>query len=343
MRIWQKMLLVGGVTVVMGGWGVTRLWAAPGSEASDAAVFQAIRHRFEVAPGVPSYLINITAKNGVVTLSGAVDDLLARNRAGQLAETTPGVYSVRNQIEVLPAARTAADIRRGIDNALAAAPALSGDQILAGVQDGFVTLTGTVASWPERRLAELLVEGLPGVRAIDNKLRVAYGVARSDAGIRADIRSRIRWDPWLNTPELQVDVSQGQVRLKGFVASGSALAHIYQDGWVNGVNSVDVSGIEIVPSVRVAMNHSGSESSSGVAGTGRLTDAELQTAIAKACYYDPLLRLDHLKVRVENGVATLRGTVADLEAKDAAQQLAQDFAGPGRVQDLIEIRPSGAS
>jgi osmotically-inducible protein OsmY len=343
MRIWQKMLLVGGLTVVMGSWGVTRLLAAPGPEASDAAVFQAIRHRFEFAPGVPSYRINITAKNGVVTLSGAVDDLLARNQAGQLAETTPGVRIVRNQIEVLPAARTAADIHRGIDNALATAPALSGDRVFARVQDGFVTLTGTVASWPERHLAELLVEGLPGVRGIDNKLRVAYVVARSDARIRADIRSRIRWDPWLNTPELRVDVSHGQVRLKGFVESGSALAHVYQDGWVNGVHAVDVSGVEIVPNVRVAMNHAGLKSGAGLAAAGHLTDAQLQTAIAKACYYDPLVRPDRVKVQVENGVATLRGTVTNLEAKDAAHQLAQDFAGPGRVKDLIQIQPIEAS
>jgi osmotically-inducible protein OsmY len=343
MRIWRNISLVWGLALVMGGVGTSRLTAAPGPAAGDAAVAQAIRRRFESAPGVPSYLINITVENGRATLSGAVDDLLARDRAGQLAETIRGVSSVRNQIQVLPAARSSADIYRCIQNALTEAPALNGDTINAGVQGGFVTLSGTVTSWPERHLAGLLTEGVPGVKGIDNKLRVVYGIPRSDARIRADIQSRIRWDPCLITPELQVEVSRGGVRLKGFVESDSALAHVYQDGWVNGVNSVDVSGIEIVPSVRVAMNHSGAESGSGVAGAGRLTDAELQAAIARACYYDPLLRPDHLNVRVENGVATLRGNVANLQAKDAAQELAQDFAGPGQVQDLIQIQKIGAS
>lgn len=334
MRIWQKILLTGGLALVMGSVGVSRLRAAPGPGAADAAVVQAIKHRFETAPGVQSYLINITAKNGVVTLSGAVDDLLAKDRAGQLAATTPGVCSVRNQTEVRFTAQGPKEIYSGVEDVLTAARALSNDRINAGVQNGFVTLSGTVASWPERHLAGMLAEGVPGVRGLDNKLRVTYGVPRSDAGIQADIQSRIRWDPWLNVPELQVTVSHGQVRLRGFVESGAARDHVYRDGWVNGVNSVDVSGVEIVPNVRVAMNHAGPKSS-----VGHLSDADLQTAIAQACYYDPVLRPDHLKVRVQNGVATLRGTVASAEVKDTAQQLAEDFTGPGRVKDLLQVQP----
>jgi osmotically-inducible protein OsmY len=339
MRIWQKLLLMGGLALVMEAWGVSRLRAASGPDASDAAVVQAIEHRFETAPGVPSYLINVTAKNGVVTLSGAVDDMLAKDRAGQLAATIPGVCAVRNQMEVRLSARAPGYICQSIDSVLTAAPALNHDEIQVGIQDGFVTLSGTVDSWPERHLAGLLAEGVPGVRGIDNKLRVAYGIPRSDAGIQADIRSRIRWDAWLNTPELRVDVSHGQVRLTGFVESGLARDHVYQDAWVNGVNSVDVSGVGIVPDVRVAMNHAGQMSGASFTAAGRLSDRELQTAIAQACYYDPLLRPDHITVRVQNGVATLRGAVPNLEAKDAAQQLAREVAGPGRVKDLLQVRP----
>lgn len=302
-----------------------------------------LEHRLDRAPGVPAYLITIKANDGTVTLTGAVNDLLAKIRADQVAQTVPGVTAVRNEIEVRPTARTAYSIRRGIEDTLSEARALSNDQIYTQVHDGFVTLTGTVESWPEQHLAGLLAESVPGVRGIDNKLRVAYDMPRCDADIKADIQSRLRWDPWLNTPELKVTVSGGKVRMQGFVANDSAREHVYRDSWVNGAKSVSISRVEVVPNVRVAMNEAGLAGGAALAATSRLPDAELQTDIAKACGHDPLLKRDHLKVQVKNGVVSLCGAVPSREARQAAQEIAQDFVAAGNVQDLIRVEPSRTS
>jgi osmotically-inducible protein OsmY len=343
MRISLRLLPIGCLSLVMAGWGTSRVAAAQAPGAGDAAVVQAIEQRFEVAPGVPSYLIHVTAQDGVVTLSGAVDDILAKDQAGLVAETIPGVRAVHNQIQIRLTGRTPADIRHDIYDTLTAAPALKDDRIYATVQGGFVTLSGTVDSWPERHLAALLAGGVPGVMGVDNKLGVACGIPRSDAKIRADIQSRIRWDPALKAPELEVEVSGGQVRLRGLVESAPAREHVYRDSWVSGVKSVDISGVEIVPNVRVAMNEAGQTNGATLGASSSLTDAQRETAIAEAFHYDPLLRPDHVKVSVKNGVVALNGTVQSLEAKHAAQFIAREFASAGRVKNLLQVQPTERS
>ncbi|HVM49510.1 MAG TPA: BON domain-containing protein, partial [Candidatus Acidoferrum sp.] len=98
----------------------------------------------EVAPGVPASFITVGVTNEVVTLNGAVDNLLARKRAEAIAATTPGVSAVHNQIVILPAERNDWEVRAGVADALSVAPALKNDKIDPEVRDGFVTLTGKV-------------------------------------------------------------------------------------------------------------------------------------------------------------------------------------------------------
>ncbi len=94
-----------------------------------------------------------------------------------------------------------------------------------------------------------------------------------------------------------------------------------------------------VRSVRVAMDEAGEMGGAIASANGRLSDADLQTDIAKAYHYDPLLKHDHVKVQVENGVVALRGAVPSLEARHAAQAIAQDFAAAGKVKDLLQVQP----
>ena len=312
------------------------------SEASaDAALSGAVHRRFETAPGIPAPFIKAGATNGVVTLTGAVDNLLAKDRAGQVAATVPGVTNVRNELVVLPDNRSPWDLRDGVAAALAGAPALRADKIYPRVQDGFVTLEGTVGSWPERRLAGFLAEGVDGVSAVDNKLVVAYGAARSNGEIQADVQSQLKWDPWLDAPEkLKVTVGDGQVRVAGLVDSDTARRHVYQDGWVSGVKWVDASGVQVVPNVRVAMSASGVLSNERPTVTGSLTDEQLQKEVAGACQLDPLLKPAQMQVQVHQGFVTLQGLVPSAAAKATAGEIAREVAGPGQVENLLKI--SGA-
>jgi len=317
-------------------WGAFSLAADEAS--ADAALTGAVHRRFETAQGVPAPFIKVGATNRVVTLTGAVDNLLAKDRAGQVAATVPGVSSVRNDLIVLPADRSAWELRSGVAAALASDPALGAQKIYPRVQDGFVTLEGTVGSWSERRLAGLLAEGVDGVRGVDNKLVVAYGNARSDGQIQADIQSQLKWDPWLDAPEqLKVSVGNGQVRMAGLVNSDSARRHAYQDGWVSGVRFVDVNAIQVVPNVPVAMSASGILSGERPTVAGSLTDEQLQKEVAGACELDPVLKPAQVQVQVHQGFVILQGVVPSAAAKETAGEIAREVAGPGQVENLLKI------
>jgi osmotically-inducible protein OsmY len=53
-------------------------------------------------------------------------------------------------------------------------------------------------------------------------------------------------------------------------------------------------------------------------------------------WWSPFVDSDRIDVRVEEGVATLRGTVEDLEERDAALENARD-GGAVEVRDRLEV------
>ena len=113
--------------------------------------------------------IGIVVQDGVVTLTGWVRALSHKKRAAQLAAEVAGVQEVRNQIfcddELVPATA----------RALAEDPRTAHD--FPGVQVssylGRVVLSGYVASQEEWDIADDVVARVPGVRSVDNRLRVA--------------------------------------------------------------------------------------------------------------------------------------------------------------------------
>jgi osmotically-inducible protein OsmY len=118
-----------------------------------------------------------------------------------------------------------------------------------------------------------------------------------------------------------------------------SIAGVYEDSWVNGVQWVDISGVEVVPDVRLAMKEGGLMTSTGLAAAERLTDAQLRKEVAGACNLDPLLKPGQVKVEVQKGVVILRGTAPSPNARDVAGEIAREVAGPGQVENLIAIRP----
>ncbi|MEJ2721975.1 MAG: BON domain-containing protein, partial [bacterium] len=66
---------------------------AVGAEPSltDKAITNEVETEFIFDSAVPENGIDVTTDDGIVTLTGTVSDLLAKNRAGEIAETIRGV------------------------------------------------------------------------------------------------------------------------------------------------------------------------------------------------------------------------------------------------------------
>ena len=113
-------------------------------------------------------------KNGYVTLTGEVDHpyqkQIAANRAGEL----DGVIAVTNDIKVRarPSEVHPRDVVRQITGALHRHASIEASNIHVLIDNGKVTLEGTIPTYAERELVEEAALATTGVREIENHLRV---------------------------------------------------------------------------------------------------------------------------------------------------------------------------
>lgn len=100
------------------------------------------------------------------------------------------------------------------------------------VSNGKVILTGKVGSEVDKRLATELAESIDGVSEVDNRLSVVtpqdyegkwdtFTSDMNDAKIATVIKTRLLLESELSGTDIDVDVSQGVVRLSGTVRNSS--------------------------------------------------------------------------------------------------------------------------
>jgi osmotically-inducible protein OsmY len=144
---------------------------APGK--SDTEIAQAVRETLAWDTLVPADRIHSTVSHGWVRLEGRVSRWRDRIEAGEAVRRLAGVRGVTNEIAVAPE-RPAdpAAIHRAIERALERRADREADRIAVHVDDGCVTLTGTVRTWPEKRALVGTASHAPGVREVIDHLRV---------------------------------------------------------------------------------------------------------------------------------------------------------------------------
>src|SRR4029079_3660777 len=96
---------------------------------------------------------------------------------------------------------------------------------------GVVTLTGTVHSHEEAKMAERLSESTRGVKAVRDELVVAPRAPRPDGEILTGVRARFRWDRLLDDGLLTVAVKDANVTLRGLVGSAAEKRRAEREAW----------------------------------------------------------------------------------------------------------------
>jgi osmotically-inducible protein OsmY len=300
-------------------------------EIGDMEITDAVENEITFDQAVPLAKIDVSTANGIVTLSGTVGNLLAKRRAERLAEAVKGVTSVVNRIGVTPVTkRPAKEIRADVKNALLLDPATESYNVDVAVAGGMATLTGTVQSWQERRLAEKVAAGVRGVTAIQNRLEVHYRADRPDADIRNDVREALRWDTLVDHGLIDVSVDDGEVALSGTVGSAAEKSRAITDAWVANVTGVNAEGLNVELWARdPAMR------------TGKYTDVSGETvrnALVQALARDPRVYSFNIRPEVDGGVVTLRGKVDNLKARRAAAEVARNTVGVYAVENRVKVR-----
>lgn len=134
-------------------------------------------------------------------------------------------------------------------NAQRALKAYSITSIHLSVQHGLVTLTGSVALYRDRLLAEQTLSGIPGIKAIWDRVRVT-GPAVPDGQLKAQvtrvIADRLRKLGGLGFGSISARVRDGVVTLTGTATAKLAFPVIQKISEIAGVRNV-IDHVQRVP------------------------------------------------------------------------------------------------
>lgn len=163
--------------------------------------------------------VGVEVDNGVVTLTGTVTSWAKRSAAQEAARRVIGVLDVANDIKVkVPGgpSRTDTEIAQAVRRALEWDVFVPEERISSTVEEGFVTLDGTVERWSQRDDAERAIRNLSGVRTVVNKI-----VVKSSKPVTEDIKKAIEQAlerrAEREARRIQVEVRNGVATLTGTV------------------------------------------------------------------------------------------------------------------------------
>jgi osmotically-inducible protein OsmY len=132
--------------------------------------------------------VKVKANDGVVTLTGTVQDKDDKALAEDTVENLPGVVSVDNQIEVKSDYPEHSDewIAMKVRTELLVKANVSAVSTTVNVKDGVVMLTGTVQNRAQKDLTEAYANDIANVKAVKNDL-VIKAPAPGDTTVGEDM------------------------------------------------------------------------------------------------------------------------------------------------------------
>ena len=302
---------------------------------NDGEITLAIDRLLMSDQGVSAHALDVQTSDGIVTVSGVVSHLLARERAAQIAATVKGVRAVVNLIEVSPKMFPDAVLRSEIAQALADDPATDLLNIEVTVNNATAMLSGKADSWSQEQLCLAVAKGVRGVKAVTSKMEVSQQTKRPDQEIEAEIERRLFFDVWIDESLITVKVKFGRVELGGAVASLAEKQRAFTKAWVAGVAAVEDKNLVVDWSLLDEMRR-------GPVTPPAQSDMQTEQALKDAFKNDPRLSSLDLDVSFETGVATLRGLVSSLQARKAAEADARNTRGVWQVRNHLKVRPEMA-
>lgn len=187
---------------------------------TDMEIRQSVLDALEFEPSIDGASIGVAVDNGVVTLTGHVVTYAERQTAEDVTMRIKGVKAVAQEIEVRPfgAHLTADDeIARRILDVYRWNTSLPVNAIKVKVQNGWVTLTGTVEWNFQRDTASRVIRELAGIKGVSNSILIAPKASPTD--IRSRIEKAFKRQAELDMLNISVAVSDGAATLEGKVHS----------------------------------------------------------------------------------------------------------------------------
>jgi len=166
--------------------------------------------------------IGVSARHGVVTLTGSVSSWAEKHAAEDAAHRVADVFDVANDITITPIWSTApsdTDIAEAVRSALAWHRFVPHEQIHSTVANhGMVTLTGSVQTLAEREEAEHAIRNLQGVHCVINQIAIEPSSVAADA-LQAQIKQALVRHVAREADRIGVEIRGDTVVVSGPVGS----------------------------------------------------------------------------------------------------------------------------
>jgi len=194
--------------------------------------------------------VKVKAKDGVVTLSGTVQDRDERELAVDTVENLPGVLSVNNEIKVEPSYPEKSDawMALKIRSRLLVKANVSAATTKVVVTDGNVVLSGTADNIAQKDLTAVYAKDIDGVKSVQNEIVVkdsspsTIGEKIDDASITSQVKYALLSHRATSAVKTKVTTNEGVITITGEASSAAEKSLVSKlAGDVRGVKSVNNS------------------------------------------------------------------------------------------------------
>ncbi|CAG5011330.1 hypothetical protein DYBT9275_04927 [Dyadobacter sp. CECT 9275] len=194
--------------------------------------------------------IFVTAKDGVINLSGTVDSYGKKSEAEEAARRVKGVKVVTEQISVKPkddtTIRDDADLANEIVNGYQWTQEIPSGRAIVKVENGWITLEGDLQWNYQRDAAERLIREFPGVKGVSNNIKIKYEPTSEID--KAAIESAFTRSSSITQEGIHIRVVKSKVILTGTVSSCYEKDEAARQAW-------KAPGVEIVYNELIVEQH----------------------------------------------------------------------------------------
>jgi osmotically-inducible protein OsmY len=183
---------------------------------NDKQLQQAVIDELAWEPSVTSEHIGVTAREGIITLSGHVPSYWEKRAANAAASRVKGVKAVAEEIEVKLFGGTVwADdkIAERAVQSLVFDGSVPKDKVKLTVDKGWITLTGDVDWNYQKMAADHAVHRLMGVLGVTNDIKIKPHVAAYE--VREKIEKALNRTASFEAQNLSINTDGGKVTLGG--------------------------------------------------------------------------------------------------------------------------------
>jgi osmotically-inducible protein OsmY len=207
---------------------------------SDVQLQQDVAEAILWEPSISSKSIVVTARNGIVTLGGTVPYYSEKSAVERTTQHVYGVKAIANELEIIV---LGAHKRNDEDIAQAVVDTLSWhvwipDTILASIENGWITLSGSVTWGYQRSAAAESLKYLRGVKGITNNITLYVSV--KPTAIKDAIEKILKRHSEIDEKNVTITTEGGKVNISGTIRTWSERDDVSTAAWSTpGVTAVE--------------------------------------------------------------------------------------------------------